>query len=269
MQSATINGIALHYHWQPAGPGLPILVFVNSLGTDLRIWDEVRGLIGASASILTYDKRGHGLSDLGMIPHSLDDHVGDLAGLLDHLAISSAVICGLSIGGLIAQRIATVHPQRVRALILCDTAMKIGTAESWNSRIETVSSGGLAAVVEGVMARWFTPAYRSQSNSQFAVARNMFLRQSPKGYAASCVTVRDADLRAQATSIKAPVLCVVGDQDGATPPDLVEELSKAISGSRFEVIGKCGHIPCLEQPRVLYGLIARFLGKLGSEKNNG
>lgn len=259
MQSALINGIALHYSWRPAGSGRPVLVFSNSLGTDFRIWNEVASLLGGSASILRYDKRGHGLSGMGPTPYRIEDHVADLAGLLDHLGLRRAVVCGLSVGGLIAQGLAQDRPDLVRALILCDTAAKIGNDESWNARIAAVETAGLAGILDAVMARWFTADFRRPDNPAYGLAQTMFLRQDPKAYTATCAALRDADLRAAAGRLRLPTLCVVGDQDGATPPALVRELADSIAGSDYRVIAGCGHIPCMERPAELAQLIGEFL----------
>ena len=119
-------------------------------------------------SIVIYDKRGHGLSDIGEVPYSMDDHVSDLEALLDHLRVTDAIICGLSVGGLIAQGLYARRPDLVQALILCDTAHKIGSDEMWNSRIAAVEKGGMALLVDAILERWFTAAFRRTNNLEFA-----------------------------------------------------------------------------------------------------
>jgi 3-oxoadipate enol-lactonase len=269
MRFAELHGLVFHYRWSDKGPGKPVLVFANAVGTDFRIWDEVANRLGESVSILAYDKRGHGLSDLGSPPYALVDHVDDLAHLLDHLAISSAVICGLSVGGLIVQGLAIKRPELVRGLILCCTALKIGTADLWEARIRTVEEGGIAAIADGTMMRWFTPAFRTPDNSLFAGSRTMLLRQDARGYTGTCTALRDADFTATAGNIAAPTLCVAGDGDPSTPPELVKTLADAIKGSRFAVIEKCGHLPCLEQPARLAALITSFIADLGKGSIHG
>ena len=266
MQFADIHGLVFHYRWSDRGRGKPVLVFANAVATDLRTWDVVAEALGDSVSILAYDKRGHGLSDLGSPPYAIADHIDDLGGLLDHLKITKAVICGLSVGGLIAQGLALVRPDLVSGLILCCTSSKIGTSDLWEARIRAVEEGGLAAVAEGTMTRWFTPAFRTPDNPVLAGARTMFLRQDARGYTGTCAALRDADFTSDLTGIAVPTLCVAGDGDGSTPPDLVRTLSQSIPGSRFAVIEDCGHLPCLEQPGKLARLIASFIGK---EKADG
>jgi 3-oxoadipate enol-lactonase len=262
VQFATVNDVILHHQLIGGPAGRPVIVFSNSLGTDFRIWRDVVVRLAGDFPIITYDKRGHGLSDLGQVPYSIDDHVSDLAGLLDRLSVKQAVICGLSVGGMIAQGLQAKRPDLVKALVLCDTAHRIGTAESWNERIESVEARGLESLADGVMARWFTPAFRRPENAAYHGYRNMLTRQSPVGYAATCAAVRDADLTRVASRISVPTLCVVGDQDGATPPDLVLSMAKLIPGARYEVIKDAGHIPCVEQPEVLTEMIRAFLATL-------
>ncbi len=206
-----------------------------------------------------YDKRGHGLSELGDAPHRIETHAADLAGLLDHLGVESAVICRP-----VDRRRHRAMPlwhaaQLIEGLILCDTAAKIGTAEMWNGRIEATLSDGIASFADGVMEKWFTPDFHRNRAEELAGYRTMLIRQSPAGYAAACAAMRDADYRADAASIGVPTLCIVGDQDGSTPPDLVESFARSIPGARFEVISGAGHIPCVEQPEKLAELIRGFM----------
>lgn len=258
VQFVQVNGVSLH-HQIIGGPGnKPVIVFINSLGTDFRIWRDVIVRLAGSYPLLTYDKRGHGLSDVGEAPYSIEDHVDDLIGLLEHLKVSDAVVCGLSVGGLIAQGLYARRPDLVKALILCDTAHKIGTADMWAARIAAIDESGLDGIVDGVMERWFTPAFR-ESDPSFPGYRNMMLRQPVEGYTGTCAAIRDADYTAAAGEIAVPTLCVVGDQDGATPPELVLSLAKLIPRARYEVIKDAGHIPCVEQPEMLTTIIEAFL----------
>ncbi|MDH0114437.1 3-oxoadipate enol-lactonase [Agrobacterium pusense] len=239
---------AIHYRVKGLDSGKPVIAFINSLGTDFRIWDAVTEVLGDDYAYVLHDKRGHGLSDIGCPPYSIDDHAGDLIALLDHLGVKSAVIWGLSVGGLIAQGLYARRPDLVGALVLSNTAHKIGTADMWNARIDKISAGGLGSLVDPVMERWFTPAFRTPDNAAYAGARNMLSQQPEAGYSGTCAAIRDADFTAAAGRIAVPTLCVVGDQDGSTPPELVKSLADLIPASRFVTIAGCGHIPCLEQP---------------------
>lgn len=255
---ARINGVSLHYRHEPA-PGRPVLVFINSLGTDFRIWQDVADRLAGQFGFVFYDKRGHGLSELGDAPATIETFATDLAGLLDHLGLTRATLCGLSIGGLIAQGLYKLRPGLVDSLILCDTAAKIGTAQSWNERIDATLSARIASFADGVMEKWFTPEFHRHRAADLTGYKTMLSRQLPAGYATACTALREADYSAAAPAIAVPTLVVVGDQDGSTPPDLVRGLADAIPGSRFEVIAGAGHIPCVEQPAALSALITDFM----------
>lgn len=263
MQFAQINDITLHYHLTAHSAERPVIAFSNSLGTDFRIWKSVADALSDDFSVLLYDKRGHGLSDTGHAPYAMEDHVADLAGLLDHLDISRAFVCGLSVGGMIAQGLYQNRPDLVEALILCDTAHKIGTVDMWNTRIAAVEREGIAALSDGILERWFTAGFRS-GNPAFAGYRNMLVRQTVAGYAGTCAALRDTDYTDVAAQIAVPTLCVVGDHDGSTPPDLVGELAALVPGARYEVIAGAGHIPCVEQPAALAGLFRSFINSCRS-----
>ena len=259
MQFATVNGVTLHYQVIGAAEGAPLLVFSNSLGTDFRIWRDVIVRFVGQCAILVYDKRGHGLSDVGEAPYSIDDHVEDLAALLDHLSQTQAIICGLSVGGQIAQGLAARRPDLVKALILCDTAHKIGSEEMWNKRIDAIHEDGIESVAESVLERWFTAGFRKPDNPEYRGYRNMLIRQTVAGYTGTCAAVRDADFTETSAKLEVPTICVVGKEDGSTPPDLVLKLARLIPDARYEVIDGAGHLPCIEQPDRLVDIIKAFM----------
>ena len=259
MAFADINGIALHYEYLTEIEDEPVVVLVNALGTDFRIWLPLIDELTDNWSILVYDMRGHGLSDIGRAPYSMTDHADDLIGLLAHLKIKRAIFCGLSVGGLIVQSLYAKRPDLVEKIILCDTAAKVGTTDSWNARIATVTERGIGAIADGIMKVWFTPDFFEKRAAELAGYRNMLTRQSVEGYNGTCVALRDADFTALAPKIKVPVLCIVGDKDGSTPPDLVKATADLIPGAGYEVIRNSGHIPCVEQPQALAELLAGFI----------
>lgn len=257
-QTLMVNGVMLHYQLQGA-KHLPLLVFSNSLGTDLRIWEPLLPLLASHYQFLRYDKRGHGLSACPAAPYTLAEHSNDLIGLLDGLQLSNVALCGLSVGGMIAQDVASRRPDLVSSLILCDTAHKIGPAQGWEDRIATITAHGLDSIADAVMQRWFAADFRTQQPNQLALWRNMLARTPEQGYIGTCAAIRDADLTQSSASITQPTLCIVGDQDGATPPALVESTAALIPGARFAMINNAGHLPCIEQPAQLAALIVDFL----------
>lgn len=253
---------AIHFRATGLGSGKPVIAFINSLGTDFRIWQPVIDALGENYAFVLHDKRGHGLSDIGATPYSIDDHVDDLIALLDHLGVKKAIIWGLSVGGLIAQGLFARRPDLAQALVLSNTAHKIGTADMWNGRIEKISADGLSSLIDPVMERWFTPAFRDPSNVIYAGARNMLARQPAEGYSGTCAAIRDADFTEATRRISVPTLCVAGDGDGSTPPELIETLANLIPGARSITIEQCGHIPCLEQPTAYAKAVSDFLNTL-------
>ena len=263
MAFGLFNHQVLHFRDENPGKGRTF-VFVNSLGTDLRIWDQVVAAYADEFRTLRYDLRGHGLSDAPPAPYSIDDHVSDLAALLDAREIHGAVIVGLSVGGMIAQALAARRSDLARSLVLCDTAHKIGTAETWNARIDAVRTGGLASIADAVLERWFSAEFRRSRPADLAGYRNMLTRTPAEGYVGTCATLRDTDLTQVTSRLTQPTLCLVGEEDGATPPALVRSLSELIPGAAFKTIPNAGHLPCIEQPKLLVGWIEAFVRRFWS-----
>jgi 3-oxoadipate enol-lactonase len=257
MAFARLNGVVQHYQDAGARDGQAI-VFSNSLGTDFRIWDELLRHLPSGLRVIRYDKRGHGLSEATPGPYAMKTLAEDLAALLDHLGVKRAAVVGLSVGGMIAQGLASLRPDLVSALVLMDTAHKIGTVEGWNGRIGTVRKGGMAAVAEGILAGWFTQSYRS-AMPDFQGYRAMLLRNDIEGYTGVCAALRDADLTESTRALKAPTLCIAGEHDPTTSPALMRTTADLIDGARLEVVKNAGHIPCVERPKEVAGLIAGFL----------
>lgn len=253
----TTNGVALHCKIE--GPrDAPAIVFSNSLGTDFRIWDAVVEDLAQTYRVLRYDKRGHGLSDDPNTDWSMGELVSDAAGLMDHFGLKHAAFVGLSVGGLIAQGLAAERPDLVRLIVLADTAARIGNDDLWNSRIEQVNASGIGSMADAILERWFAPDFHKDAS--FAMWRNMLVRTTDQGYARVSAAIRDTDLMVSTSNLKQPTLAVVGDRDGATPPDLVRETAELISGSQFEIIRGAGHLPCVEKPEVFLSLLRGFLG---------
>lgn len=258
MKAVSNNGIVIRYR-EDGRRDAPALVFSNSLGTDLQVWDRVFPAFAGDFRVLRYDNRGHGLSDAPDAPYSLDDHVGDLLAVLDDAGVDSAVVVGLSVGGLIAQGLAARRPERVRALVLSNTAHRIGTVESWTQRIDAITAGGIGSVAEPVLERWFSADFRRERAAELAVWRNMLLRTPVQGYLGTCAALRDADLTAEAGRVRVPTLCIAGTEDGSTPPDLVRSTAGLIPGARFHLIEGAGHIPGVEKPDAVIAAIRTFL----------
>lgn len=252
-----IDDRIIHYSDQGPKDG-QALAFSNSLGTDFRIWSDLLPFLPDGLRIIRYDKAGHGLSDFAG-ERSIAAHATDLAALLDHLGVDKAIIVGLSIGGMIGQALAAAQPALIKALVLMDTGHKIGTAEMWQQRMDAVAAGGIESIADGTMQRWFAPSFHRHSPDELALWRNMLVRTPAVGYLACCAAIRDADLTESTKGIEAPTLCLVGDSDAATPPELVRELAGLIDGAELSVIDDAGHLPCIDQPKAVATAIIGFL----------
>jgi 3-oxoadipate enol-lactonase len=248
----------IHHYVVDGDREKPPLVFCNSLGTDLRIWDAVVPRLAEHFRIIRYDKKGHGLSDVPEPPYSLDDLTEDLIGLLDALGVSQAVICGISVGGMIAQRLALMRPARVRSLVLCDTAARIGSFASWEERMMAVRDRGLQSWVGPSMERWFTGEFRQSRPNDVRGYANMLLRTPLQGYLGTCCALRDADLTEEAPRVNQPTLILCGAHDIATPPELGQELARRIPPAEFSLIERAAHLPCIEQPQAVIGRMIQF-----------
>ena len=235
MEFIDVEGQTIHYKFTDNNKGRAI-VFINSLGTDFRIWDEVASGLADVGNTLQFDKRGHGLSDIAENTNGLSDFTDDAIGLIDSLKIEKLIVVGLSVGGMIAQVLASRISEKIERLILCDTRHKIGTPEVWNDRIHTVKQNGLPAISAGVMDRWFSKAFQEKFPNKLAGCKNMLERTPVKGYVATCEAIRDGDLTSIASAITLPTMCVVGTEDKSTPVAEVKALADLIKGSRFEVI---------------------------------
>jgi 3-oxoadipate enol-lactonase len=233
-------------------------VFVNSLGTDFRIWQGVVQQLSSEFNIVLHDKRGHGLSTLGTAPHEIEAYAKDLAALLDSLKVKSVIAVGLSVGGLIVQSLYHTRPDLVSKLVISNSAVKIGNEQSWGQRISAVRSGGIESLADGIMKMWFAPEFHQRAPEELSLYRTMLARTNPAGYLACCEALRDADFTAQAAYIDIPTLFIAGDQDGSTPAALVESSALLVPGSRFEVINGAAHIPCVEKPEEYARLLRNF-----------
>ncbi len=254
---ASIDGLTVHYKLE-SNSGVPV-VFINSLGSDLRIWDDVVSTLERSS--LHYDKRGHGLSDAPTGPYSIADHANDLLGLLEHLNLEHVVIVGISVGGQIALEFTARFPERVAGTVFCDTGMKIGTADLWNARIEAVRDHGLEHISDAVMQRWFGPDFRRDQAATVRGYQNMLERQPTVGYIATCEALRESDLHEAAqkvrdTRVKTLIIC--GQDDQSTPVALSQELVQTLE-TKLELIYNAGHLPCIEQPAAFAGVLNKFL----------
>ena len=260
MQVCDLGDVKLHYR-EDGDPGGAPVVFANSLGTDLRLWDDVVALLPPGLRLIRYDKRGHGLSECPQGPYAMGALVRDAERLMDALEVRDAVFVGLSIGGLIAQGLATKRLDLIRGLVLSNTAAKIGTADSWATRIAAVKAQGIAPIADGILERWFARGFRA--TPAFGAWANMLIRQPAEGYIGCCAAIAGTDFYTTTAALTLPTLVIAGSEDGSTPPDLVRETGDLIKGSRFHLMRGAGHLACVEKPAEYAEVLTRFLKEIG------
>ena len=260
MRIADLGDIKLHYRIDGNPDGRPV-VFANSLGTDLRLWDQILPLLPQGLKYIRYDKRGHGLSELTPAPYAMGTLVRDVERLMDHLAVKDALFVGLSIGGMIAQGLAVKRMDLIRAMVLSNTGAKIGQPAMWDERIAAVKAGGVEALAGGVMERWFSAPFRK--TDAFHAWRNMLVRQPAEGYVGCSAAISGTDFYTPTSGLRLPTLGIAGADDGSTPPDLVRETVELIPGSQFHLIRKAGHLPCVEQPEEYAAVLTKFMQDVG------
>lgn len=260
MNIAELQGTALNYRLDGSEDGPPV-VFVNSLGTDYRLWDKILPLLPEGLRLIRYDKRGHGLSACPNPPYTMGALVSDLEQLLDHLEVREAVVVGCSIGGLIAQGLAVKRLDQVRAMVLSNTGAKIGTTEMWADRIAAVEAGGIQALAPATLERWFSKNFRA--TPELSAWEAMLTRTPDDGYIGCSAAIANTDFYTTTASLTLPTLGIAGSEDGSTPPDLVRETANLVKGSRFELIRGAGHLPMVEAPERFAEILTGFLKDVG------
>ncbi|WP_299656128.1 3-oxoadipate enol-lactonase [uncultured Tateyamaria sp.] len=260
MHMADLGDVRLHYRIDGPEDGAPV-VFVNSLGTDMRLWDPILPLLPDGLRILRFDKRGHGLSTCPPAPYSMGALVSDCEALMDMHGFKEVLFVGLSIGGLIAQGLAVKRLDLMRALVLSNTGAKIGTKAMWDERIQGVKTDGIESLADAVMERWFARDFLQSTDLE--LWRNMLARQEDEGYAGCSAAISGTDFYATTATLRLPTLGIAGSEDGSTPPDLVRETVDLIPGSQFHLIRKAGHLPCVDQPEEYARVLTDFMRATG------
>ncbi|MEO3416690.1 3-oxoadipate enol-lactonase [Roseovarius sp. CAU 1744] len=256
MRIMKTNGVA--HHWREDGDpnGQPV-VFANSLGTDLRLWDALLPRLPDGFRLIRYDKRGHGLSECPDGPYEMDELVADAEGLIEGLGLGPVIFVGLSIGGMIGLALSAKRPDLMRALVLSNSACKMGTPEMWNARIDAIREHGIDSQAELILDRWFGAAFRETPD--VLLWRAMLTRTPVRGYLGCCAAIAGTDLSDTTRRLRLPVLGIAGTEDGASPPEIVEETCALILGSTCHTIPAAGHLPCVETPAAYARILAPFL----------
>lgn len=257
MSQLAVDGVRLHYEVDGSPNASPLLL-INSLGTNLGMWEAQVGALKQSFRVVRFDCRGHGQSGRSAAAVTVERFALDALALLDKLRIARAHMCGLSLGGLIVMQIAAHHPDRVQRTVLANAATRFGTPDGWDARIAAVRSGGMAAVRDAVVARFLSEAFRRSEPETVTAIEQMLERTDPEGYVQACAAIRDTDMREAAGRITAPSLVIAGALDEATTPAQADALRNTIRGARLETLD-AAHLSNIERPVEFSALLASFL----------
>lgn len=248
---------AYNIHYILEGPpGAPLLLFSNSLGSELGMWDAQAAYFSQRYRVLRYDNRGHGQSTASQAPYSIEDVANDATLLLEHLGEKSTHFCGLSLGGMVGMWLATNRPELIQKLVLCNTSAQMAPRENWDTRITEVRTNGMQSVVKGVMERWFTEPFRG--NPVVARIEQSFLKVSVEGYVGCCSAIRDMDQRQTIAGIKAATLVIAGTHDPSTPPAMGQAIADSIPGARYFEL-PTAHLSNVEAAAAFNDAVGNFL----------
>jgi 3-oxoadipate enol-lactonase len=257
MPYARINNVELYYKYEHFDKD-KTLIFSNSLGTNLSMWEKQVAALSSHFNILRYDTRGHGKSGVGETPADIAVLGSDVVGLLDELTLKTVYFCGLSMGGLIGQWLGINASKRFEKIILSNTAAKIGNTEGWNQRIDYVSKNGLESITGATAERWFTPHFREHEAAAVADILSKFAKTSIKGYTDCCAAVRDADFRTELHKLKVPTMVISGDKDPVTTTEEAKYMATHIPLARHVSLN-AAHLSNVEKDEAFSKYIILFI----------
>jgi 3-oxoadipate enol-lactonase / 4-carboxymuconolactone decarboxylase len=252
------NNIRLFYRIEGI-PGKPVLILSHSIGTDHAMWAPQIADLLPHFQVLRYDTRGHGASGVTKGEYSIELLAKDVLGLADSLGIGKFAFCGLSLGGAIGQWLGVNAGNRLAGLILADTSPKFGERSNWETRIRMVFEGGMAAIVDMAMQRFFSAQTLAKEDVYASAVKSVLLGTDPVGYAGCCAALRDFDSRQELRHIHVPTLVISGDRDVSTPWEgNGEVLVRDIPNARAIHL-TAAHLSNLERPRTFLVALLEFL----------
>lgn len=261
MPYADVNNLRLYYA-EDGDPGAPALVLTHSLGTCADLWASQVAALSDRFRVIRYDTRGHGLSSLPPGGYSFSDLADDLIGLITHLGLAKAHLCGTSMGGMTVLTAALKRPDLVDRLVLCNTAARIGSVESWSARITLVREQGLAALAPGLVGRWVAEDFVRREPGRTQSLCDMLRRTPDEGYIGNCAALRDGDLTDQLGGICAPALVVSGNVDLAATTAQARQLVTALADARHVEL-PAAHTSNWEKPEAFNAAVGAFLSAAG------
>jgi 3-oxoadipate enol-lactonase len=265
MPVADLGGVSLNYELT-GDASRPVIVLVNSIGSNLHMWEKLCPALAERYTVLRYDARGHGLSSVPPAPYTIAELAGDLLGLLDHLKLDQVHLCGLSVGGMVGMWMGLHEPRRIQCLILANTAARIGTREGWTDRINAVRQQGMVPIAKATLGRWFTPRFQNDHPSEMDAIRSMLEKTPVEGYVGHCYALADADFRKEIAGIRARCLVIAGTHDPATTPDDARALHAALANSEYVELD-ASHLSAWERPNEFQNAVLHFVAE--EERKHG
>jgi len=242
------------------------IVLIHGFPFSHEMWDPQIEALQKRFRVIAYDLRGHGKSGVGDGQYTLEFFVDDLLGLLDHLGIERAVLCGLSMGGYIALRAVERNPERVRGLILADTQAKADSNEAKLRRaaaIKSVKAMGVKAYAEGSVKSVFAPQTLANNADAVEKIRRIVQSNSSLGICGALLALASrTDTTESLSGIRVPTLILVGEHDTSTPPSASQEMHNKILNSEIHVIPNAAHLSNLENSEEFNKHLLDFLGRL-------
>ena len=253
---AKVNGTELYYELH-GKEGAPWLIFSHSLACTVRMWDPQIAAFKDRYRILAYDMRGHGQSAAPAAPYTLEMLADDVLALMKELRIQRAHYVGLSIGGMIGQRLALKDPGPFERMVLADTGhtQTPETLKQWEERIRIAQAQGMKPLVAGTMERWFTPAFRE--TPQAKKIAELIANTPVVGYVGCGQAIMKLNTTARLKDIKLPVLAITGEADAAAAG--TRYIGEHIPGAKFVNIPQAAHIANLEQAEKFTQALRDFL----------
>jgi 3-oxoadipate enol-lactonase len=238
----------------------PFVVLSHALGCDLHMWDGVAELLARGHTVLRYDHRNHGGSDVVPGALGIDTLADDAAALIERETAGEPVhFVGLSMGGMTAQALAVRRPELLRSVTIANSSAHYPDLAPWRTRADTVAADGMAAVAPGAVARWLTPEYAATPEGGVA-AQGLYdtlVRNDAQAYIESCAAVAAIDFRESNRRIAVPTLVIAGTRDQATPPAMSEAIAQGIAGARLASLD-AAHLSAVEQPAEFVALLIDF-----------
>jgi 3-oxoadipate enol-lactonase/4-carboxymuconolactone decarboxylase len=250
---------ARHYYRHEGSANRPVLLLSHSLGLDHGMWDPQIADLLPYFQVIRYDTRGHGGSDAPAGDYTIAQLGRDALAVADAAGVARFAFCGLSLGGMIGQWLAANAPGRLTHLVLANTSPRLTDPSGMEARRAAVLGGGMSAVIDMVMQRFFSPAVLEADPPFVGSARRRVLTTDPVGYAGCCAAIRDMDQTALLAGLTTPTLVISGDADVGMPwHQHGGILSASIPGAKAVRL-PAAHISNLERPRSFSAALLDFL----------